>query len=95
MTLDASVPERIRKLRSEGLSLRVAGTNPLPVMQPWLLIDRGKGTPADDKRFSELSLVFRALLEQMGVGSELPTGFLPNDPERILCDTWQEAAEGW
>jgi hypothetical protein len=60
-----------------------------------LLIDRGKGTPADDKRFSELSLVLRALLEQMGFGSELPTGFLSNDPERILTSSWQEAAEGW
>lgn len=67
-----------------------------------LLIDKGTGTPADDKRFAELSHVFRALLEQMGFGRESPTGFLPNDPERILCDTrgsrsprWQEAAEGW
>jgi hypothetical protein len=60
-----------------------------------LLIDRGKGTPAHDTRFSELSLVIRALLEQIGFGSELPTGFLPNDPERILCSSWQEAAEGW
>jgi hypothetical protein len=22
-------------------------------------------------------------------------GFLPCDPQRIICDTWQEAAEGW
>jgi len=59
-----------------------------------LLIDKGKGSPADDKRFAELSDVFRAISVQIGFG-ELPTGFLPNDPSRILCKSWQEAAEGW
>lgn len=59
-----------------------------------LLIDRGKATPADDKRFAELSHVLRALSEQMGFGPELPTTFVCA-PDRLLCATWQEAADGW
>lgn len=62
-----------------------------------LLIDKGKGTAADDRRFAELSDVLRTLSRQVGLGDELTTssGFLPGDPSRIICGTWQEAAEGW
>jgi hypothetical protein len=37
----------------------------------------------------------KTLSKQIGLGDGLPTGFFPRDPERILCDTWQEAALGW
>jgi hypothetical protein len=62
-----------------------------------LLIDKGKGTAADDRRFAELSDVLRTLSRQVGLGEELTMfgGFLPGDPSRIICKTWQEAAEGW
>jgi hypothetical protein len=62
-----------------------------------LLIDRGKGTAADDRRFAELSDVLRTLTRQLGLGHLLtmPGGFLPRDPSRLICNTWQEAAEGW
>jgi hypothetical protein len=62
-----------------------------------LLIDKGKGTAADDRRFAELSDVLRTLSRQVGLGDELTmsSGFLPSDPSRIICETWQEAAEGW
>jgi hypothetical protein len=62
-----------------------------------LFIDRGNVTPADDRRFADLTNVLRALSEQIGLGGELTDsrGFLIGDPSRIICDTWQEAAEGW
>lgn len=62
-----------------------------------LLIDRGKGTPADDTRFAELSRVLQALAEEVGLGGELTMhgGFLPRDPSRLIEKTWHEAAEGW
>jgi hypothetical protein len=60
-----------------------------------LLIDKGKGTSADDRRFAELSHLYRAASEQIGFGAELPSDFLPNDPSRVLVDTWQQAAEIW
>jgi len=61
-----------------------------------LLIDRGSST-------------LRALTKKIGLGTEpvgsrdphaVPNvtahgGFLPHDPGRIICDTWQEAAVGW
>jgi hypothetical protein len=68
---------------------------------PWesvrLLIDSGRGTPADDQRFADLTDVLETLSEQVGLGGDLTDsrGFLVRDPSRIICDTWQEAAEGW
>jgi hypothetical protein len=62
-----------------------------------LLIDMGKGTPADDRRFADLGHVLKALTKQIGLGDSI-TGwndFLPCDPIRIIYRTWQEAAEGW
>ena len=62
-----------------------------------LLIDKGKGTPADDKRFADLTRVLQALSQEVGLGPDLTDarGFLRRDPSRIISDTWQEAAEGW
>ena len=62
-----------------------------------LLVDRGKGTAADDRRFVELSDVLKTLSERVGLGGALtmPGGYLPRDPGRLICKTWQEAAEGW
>jgi hypothetical protein len=62
-----------------------------------LLIDRGKGTPADDTRFAELGRVLKALTKQIGLGDDITSwkGFLPRDPSRLIDKTWQEAAEGW
>jgi hypothetical protein len=62
-----------------------------------LLIDRGKGTPADDRRFADLTDVLRALSKEIGLGEDLTDsrGFLVRDPSRIICDSWQKAATGW
>jgi hypothetical protein len=62
-----------------------------------LLIDKGNGTPADDRRFADLTHVLRALSKQIGLGEDLTDsrGFLIYDPSRIICKTWQEAAERW
>jgi hypothetical protein len=74
-----------------------------------LLIDRGDPTAADDRRFQHLGGVLRGLTEEArlptciegNAGSDgIPGltwagGFLPRDPQRVICDTWQEAAEGW
>jgi len=54
-----------------------------------LLIDKGKGTPADDRRFADLSQVLRALTKQIGLGDSI-TGwndFLPRDPQRLIDDS--------
>jgi hypothetical protein len=62
-----------------------------------LLIETGKGTPADDRRLAELGRVLKTLTKQMGLGDDLTDsrGFLVRDPQRLMYDTWQEAAEGW
>ncbi|OBB86062.1 hypothetical protein [Mycobacterium sp. 852002-30065_SCH5024008] len=60
-----------------------------------LLIDKGNGTAADDRRFAELGHVLRKLSAQIGLVNELPTDFLPRDPSRLIDKSWQEAAEGW
>lgn len=74
-----------------------------------LLIDRGQGTPADEQRFRELSDILRDLTERIGLltcteenklAGGLPgltdwNGFLPRSPSRIVCSSWQEAADGW
>ena len=62
-----------------------------------LLIDKGKGTAADDRRFAELSDVLKTLSERVGLGGALtmPGGYFPRDPSRLIDKTWQEAAEGW
>jgi hypothetical protein len=62
-----------------------------------LLIDSGRGTPADDQRFADLTTILKALSEQVGLGRDLTDsrGFLMRDPSRIVFDTWQEAVEGW
>ena len=33
-------------------------------------------------------------VSKIGLGLTGYKGFLPGDPQRIICDTWQEAAEG-
>jgi len=51
-----------------------------------LLIDRGRGTPADDRRFADLGRVLLALTRQIGLGDSI-TGwneFLPRDPQRLI-----------
>lgn len=60
------------------------------------MIDSGRGTPTDDHRFADLTTFFKALSEQVGLGRDLTDsrGFLIRDPSSIVCDTWQEAAEG-
>jgi hypothetical protein len=62
-----------------------------------LLIDKGRGTAADDRRFSDLSGVLSALTRQIGLGDSLTSwkGMLPRDPQRLICETWQEAAKMW
>ena len=75
-----------------------------------LLIDRGNATPADDRRFLDLTRVLRALTEKIGLDActeqsrgpdDIPgltryRGFLPCDPQRLLYGVdWQTAAEGW
>jgi hypothetical protein len=61
-----------------------------------LLIDKGKGTPADDRRFADLTNVLRALSKEIGLGEDLTDsrGFLVRDPSRIICDDWRQAADG-
>jgi hypothetical protein len=61
-----------------------------------LLIDSGRGTSDDDRRLADLTTIFKALSEQVGLGRDLTDsrGFLIRDPSRLICDTWQEAAEG-
>ena len=62
-----------------------------------LLIDSGKGTPADDRRLADLGRALGVLTQQVGLGEDLtePRGFLPRDPSRLIDGSWQEAAEGW
>jgi hypothetical protein len=62
-----------------------------------LLIDKGRGSPADDRRFTDLGGVLKALSRQIGLGDDLTgwRGFLPRDPQRLICGTWQEAAAMW
>jgi hypothetical protein len=62
-----------------------------------LLIDGGKGSPADDRRLSELGRALGVLTREIGLGDDLTDyrGFLPRDPSRLIDKTWQEAAEGW
>jgi hypothetical protein len=62
-----------------------------------LLIDTGMGTPADDRRLAELGRVLKTFTKQIGLGDDLTgsRGFLVRDPQRLMYDTWQEAAEAW
>jgi hypothetical protein len=62
-----------------------------------LAIHRGQTTPADDVRFRELSQILQALTVKLGLGTNLTDarGFLPSDPQRIICRSWVEAAAGW
>ena len=62
-----------------------------------LLIDKGTGALADDRRFADLTNVLETLSEQVGLGRDLTDsrGFLVRDPQRMICASWQEAAEGW
>jgi hypothetical protein len=71
--------------------------------------DRGQSTPADDRRFWELSSVLRTLTEKIGLDALDETtdpeaipgitswgGFLPLDLGYLIAgETWQSAAEGW
>lgn len=62
-----------------------------------LLIDKGQGTPADDRRLAELGRALAVLTQRVLPGEDLTDsrGFLPRDPSRLISRTWQEAAEGW
>lgn len=61
-----------------------------------LAADRGQTTPADDTRLRELTQVITAMSGQLGFKALTDAnGFLPGDPQRIICESWQEAAEGW
>jgi hypothetical protein len=53
------------------------------------LIDSGRGTSDDDRRFADLTTIFKALSEQFGLGRDLTDsrGFLIRDPSRLICDT--------
>jgi hypothetical protein len=58
--------------------------------------DKGPVTVADDQRFAVLTYLCQDLSEKVGMGRGLtiPGGFLAGlASERIICDTWQEAAE--
>jgi hypothetical protein len=71
-----------------------------------LLIDRRLATPADDRRFADLSNVLRTLTKKLRLdtcteekkgadgipGLTWAGGWLPYDPQRIICTTWQEGA---
>jgi hypothetical protein len=60
--------------------------------------DKGPVTVGDDQRFRELTYRCENLSEGVGLGRALtiPGGFLAGlASERIISDTWQEAAEGW
>ncbi len=61
-----------------------------------LAMERGRTTPGDDKRFLELSHILGGIGAKLGF-TELTdaNGFLPGDCQRLMCRTWQEAAEGW
>ena len=64
-----------------------------------LQIDKGPATVADDRRFTELTHLCQDLSEKVGLGRQLTIaggGFLVGlASARIICDSWQEAAEGW
>ncbi len=69
-----------------------------------LATHQGKTTPGEYARFRELSAVLRALTKDLRlktakgtcsdviVGITDSAGFLPRDPSRIVCDSWQGAA---
>ncbi|OCB21808.1 hypothetical protein A5674_27075 [Mycobacterium malmoense] len=63
-----------------------------------LQLDRGQATPADERRFEDLTTACEDLSEKIGLGRVLTIdgGFLVGlAPERIINKTWQEAAEAW
>jgi hypothetical protein len=72
----------------------------------WLM-DKGKTTPADDARYSELSGMLKTLTVKLGLpactvgtGDAIPgitdgKGFLPKDTCRFMCPDWKDAAEIW
>lgn len=72
-----------------------------------LSIGRRKTTPGDEARYRELSAALRVLSRELGLntvsvdhgdalaGITDSDGFLPGDPQRMWCDSWQEAADGW
>lgn len=55
----------------------------------------GRNTPDDDARFRELGEMLRTLSKALGFSGDLPNGFLPKDPGRILSDSWLENARLW
>ena len=57
----------------------------------------GRNTPDDDARFRELGEMLRTLGKALGFSGDVPAsnGFLPNDPGRILSDSWLEDARLW
>ena len=61
-----------------------------------LQIDTGPAAVEDDQRFAELTYLCQDLSEKIGLGRELtiPGGFPAGlASERIICDSWQEAAK--
>jgi hypothetical protein len=62
-----------------------------------LAMHDGKTTPANDVRFRELSDMLKVITKKLGLGDSV-TGrkeFLPNDPQRIISDSWLESARLW
>ena len=57
----------------------------------------GKTTPADDTVFHEVTEMLKVLTKRLGLGDSVTgwPGFLPNDPQRIISDSWLECARLW
>jgi hypothetical protein len=58
---------------------------------------RGLTRPQDDTRLRVLEVALSELSEELGLGPGITCsrGFLKRDPSRIICRTWQDAAEAW
>jgi hypothetical protein len=57
----------------------------------------GKTTPDDDYRFREVMQMLQGAYQRLGLGDSV-TGwkeFLPKDPQRLIYDSWLEAARMW
>jgi hypothetical protein len=54
----------------------------------------GKTTPADDDRLSEIGRMLDAMTKKLNLGPGF-NGFLPKDPQRLIYDSWLEAARMW
>lgn len=54
----------------------------------------GRTTPDEDARLREVSDVLRVLTEKLDLGG-VTGDFLPRDPQRLLKESWEEAARLW